>query len=252
MKTLLLEYIATCDKRSGIRYLNKRDPELWQWVLDQTDFLPNDAKPKQRVWHIVNDVYEIPMCPVDNIPVKWHENRYLEYSSLSAKARCPRVTEKRIQTYKEKTGYSHWHSNENTEGRKKYIQTCFERFNGMYPCKHPDIKSKVEQTKIKRGIIRPVEEREAREIYNEQVDNHTKESWYYHYSKINPGGLERGREYHLDHIYSRKAGFDNNVPPEVIGHWTNLRMMPGTENNGKGPRCDKTIEQLYEDYKRHK
>jgi hypothetical protein len=80
------------------------------------------------------------------------------------------------------------------------------------------------------------------------VENFTKDSWYYSYSRINPDGLERGLEYHLDHIYSRKEGFDNNVPPEIIGHWTNLQMLLANENNGKCARCDKTIEKLYEDY----
>lgn len=247
MKTLLIEYIATCDKRTGIRYLNKRNPELWQWVLDQTKFLPTDAKPKQRVWHIVNDTYKIPVCPVDSIPVKWHENRYLEYSSLSAKARCPRVTEKRIATYKAKTGFSHWHSNENTEGLASLHRTYIDRYGATRVQEFID---KTNTTKAELGIIRPVEERDAREIYNEQVKEYTKESWYYHYSKINPDGITRGRKYHLDHIYSRKAGFDDNVPAEVIGHWTNLRMMPGKKNNGKGPRCDKTLEQLFEDYEK--
>jgi len=54
--------------------------------------------------------------------------------------------------------------------------------------------------------------------------------------------------YHLDHIYSRKEGFDNDVPPEIIGHWTNLRLLPARINNGKSAGCDKTIEKLYEDY----
>ena len=199
MKTLLLEYIATCDKQFGIRYLYKREPELWKWVVEQTDFLPSDAKPKQRVWHIQNDIYEIPLCPVEGIPVKWHENRYLEYSSRSAKAKCPRVTNKRIQTYKKKTGYSHWHSKENQEGLESLRRTYVSRYGST---RVQEIIDKTNATKIDRGIIRPVEEREAREVYNEQVKEVTKESWYYHYSKINPDGIERGREFHLDHIYS--------------------------------------------------
>ena len=252
MKTILLEYLKTCDKKFGVRYLYKRNPDLWNWISIETSFLPVDAKPKQRVWHIVNNNYNVPLCPIDNVPVKWHENRYLVYSSLSAKSRCPAVTKKRIATYRDKTGHGHWHSNENKIGRKKYIATCFAKFEGMYPSAYPDIKKKIENTKIKNGIIRPREEREAREIYNEDVEIHTKHSWYYSYSKINPNGLERGKEYHLDHVYSRKAGFDNNVPAEVIGHWTNLQMLPAKINNGKGPVCDKTLQQLLEDYNCHK
>lgn len=249
MKQELLNYLETCCKRSGIRYLNKRNPELWQWVLSQTSFLPDTAKPKQRVWHVVNDVYEVPLCPVESVPVKWHENRYLEYSSLSAKAKCPKVTKKRLDTYEQKHGCRHWFSkDENPNGYARLKQTYIDRYGTTRVQEFVD---KVNETKAERGIIRPEEERSARELYNEQVEIHTKDSWYYYYSKINPDGLERGQEYHLDHIYSRKSGFDNSVPAEIIGHWTNLRLMPAKENNGKGPRCDKTLEQLYEDYNKH-
>jgi len=55
---------------------------------------------------------------------------------------------------------------------------------------------------------------------------------------------------HLDHIYSQVEGFKNNIPPDVIGHHTNLQMLTREDNGKKSGRCDKTVDQLYEDYKR--
>ena len=111
-----------------------------------------------------------------------------------------------------------------------------------------EVYDKFIETKSKNGHCRTDEEKSALELYMIEVENFTKDSWYYSFSRINPNGLERGKEYHLDHVYSRKEGFDNNVPAKVIGHWTNLQMLPAKENNGKSSKCHKTKEQLYEDY----
>jgi hypothetical protein len=251
MKQKLIEYLENSPEsynKNATRYLYKKEPELWKWILEQTMFLPGDALPKQRIWHIINEVYEIPKCPTDNIPVKWHENRYLTYSSRSAKARCLDHAKRRQESYKEKTGFNHWNSKENTEGYEKRKQTCFDNWGGVWPNATDEIYDKFIKTKSDNGHCRTDEEKSALELYMIKVEEYTKNSWYYSYSRINPNGLERGKEYHLDHIYSRKAGFDNKVPAEIIGHWTNLRLMPAEENNGKNSRCDKTIEKLYEDY----
>jgi hypothetical protein len=252
MKQKLIDYLDShptdVNGNTSTRWLNKKDPELWKWIVDQTSFLPVDAKPKQRIWHIINDVYIIPLCPIDKIPVKWWENRYLTYSSRSAKGRSPNHQAKRRKTYKERTGFDSPNSKENIKGYEKFKKTCFDNWGGVFPAKNEELNKQILNTKIERGICRTDEEKSALELYMLEVEEHTKNSWYYCYSRINPDGLERGKEYHLDHIYSRKMGFDNKVPPEIIGHWTNLRLMPGKENNGKGPRSDKTTEQLYEDY----
>lgn len=250
MKQKLIEYLENSPdsyNKNATRYLYKKDPELWKWIVKSTSFLPTTAKPKQRIWHIINDVNSIPLCPVDNIPVKWHENRYLTYSSASAKARCPEHKNRRLATYREKTGFDHWNSKENIQGYEKLKSTHLKNW-GDWSSKTDEVYNKFIETKSSNGHCRTEEEKSALEIYMLQVEEHTKNSWYYSYSRINPDGLERGKEYHLDHIYSRKAGFDNSVPPEVIGHWTNLRLIEAKINNGKSAGCDKTIEKLYEDY----
>ena len=251
MKEKLIQFLSNQPEnynKSATRYLYKKEPELWRWILESTSFLPDNAKPKQRIWHIIHDKFVVPTCPVTGEPVKWWENRYLTYSSRSAKAKSPSVVAKRMKTYIEKTGYTAWNSKSNVSGHEKFKTTVLKNWGVENPAQNETIKQKVLDTKIKNGVCRTEEEKSALEIYMSQVENFTKDSWYYSYSRINPDGLERGKEYHLDHIYSRKEGFDNNVPPEVIGHWTNLRLLPAKLNNGKSAGCDKTIEKLYEDY----
>ena len=251
MKQKLIDYLENSPEsynKNATRYLYNREPELWQWILESTAFLPNTAKPKQRIWHIINGINSIPLCPVDKIPVRWYENRYLTYSSGSAKARCLEHAKRRQITYKEKTGFDHWNSKENVESYESRKETCFENWGGVWPNATKEIYDKFLETKIANGHCRTEKEKSELEVYNEKVKLFTQDSWYYSYSRINPAGLERGKEYHLDHIYSRKAGFDNNIPAEIIGHWTNLRLLEASVNNGKSSGCDKTIEQLYEDY----
>ena len=77
----------------------------------------------------------------------------------------------------------------------------------------------------------------------------TNKNWYEKFHILNGvGPNKRSRDLHLDHIYSIAEGFVNNIPPEIIGHWTNLRLIPKIENSSKGAKCHKTQEQLFEDF----
>ncbi len=53
---------------------------------------------------------------------------------------------------------------------------------------------------------------------------------------------------HLDHNVSVHNGFKNNIPPYIIGHWTNLRLIPAKENMKKSSNNDKTLILLFDDY----
>jgi hypothetical protein len=55
--------------------------------------------------------------------------------------------------------------------------------------------------------------------------------------------------YSLDHKYSVRVGFDNNVPPKIMGHIYNLHFIPVKENSSKGTKCLITKEMLYELFK---
>lgn len=93
------------------------------------------------------------------------------------------------------------------------------------------------------------------EIFNSYKD----ECWKYTNMSIkeNPDSIDnlhlRGRvhDYQLDHIFSMKMGFISGIDPEIIGHITNLRCIPSFENNSKGEKCGKSIDELFEEYKQH-
>lgn len=59
----------------------------------------------------------------------------------------------------------------------------------------------------------------------------------------------RSREFQLDHKYSIKMGFINDIPPEIIGSIVNLEILPARLNNSKKAKCSITKKQLFQQYK---
>lgn len=102
------------------------------------------------------------------------------------------------------------------------------------------------KTKIQNGICTPKELKTEWELYIEQVTNFTTRNWKKYQSIINPNNLPRGQLYELDHKFSKTEGFINNVPPEVIGHYANLELIPKNKNRSKRTKCFITLAELYE------
>lgn len=276
MKEILLEIINT-DKtynKSATRYLYKTHPKLWQQVLDATNFLPTLALAKQRIWHILNDVWERPTCPQTGEYVKWHENRYLTFKSGSAKAtyqnklgiyknRGEVVNQKRSKSVKQ--NYI-----DNPDVFQKKIDTCMTKYGTDNPFKHPLIKEKCKTTNlekygfesnfqrpemiekfyengVKAGRITPREKRSDKRRYYDAVEYYTNLNKKKYSEKI-PDNTNGGSERSLDHIYSQFQGFKDNIPPYIIGHWTNLQMLQKSDNSAKREKCHKTKDKLFEDF----
>jgi|SRR5882672_10253776 len=283
LEIYLSKYPKGYKDKWACRKLEYTDRKLWAQILDKTNFLPNDVLPKQRVWHIINECYEIPLCPVSGKQVRWFENRYLEHFSQSDKMKDPIVRNRMANTYKDRTGYDHWldddkvikqRSNtfiknrkegkhkekrkltkeENQESRKKSRESSILKYGFDNPSKSPIIIKKIKNSlcliyhdKTYDEIISEVG-MFNKEIYYRLISEETAKTWSDHFDKINPMRLIRGNEWHLDHIYSVNAGLNNKIPPEIICHWTNLRMLHHSVNESKHNDCHKTLKQLYEDY----
>lgn len=86
--------------------------------------------------------------------------------------------------------------------------------------------------------------------YRNEVDKFTNRNCIIHADKILNLSL-RGRDFHLDHKFSVKMGFINNIDPEIIAHWSNLEIIPANKNCSKGRKCSQTLEQLLENYQRN-
>jgi hypothetical protein len=69
-------------------------------------------------------------------------------------------------------------------------------------------------------------------------------SYRQHRNSINPNKYRRGKKYHLDHIYSISDGFVNNVTPEKIGNYKNLRVITAQENLKKNKKSLMTLEEI--------
>jgi hypothetical protein len=294
MKTKLEEYLKNNTDRFNCRWLNKRDPDLWKMVVDATAFLPEDALPKQRCWHVIHDVYERPLCPVAGIETSWFENRYLAHSSSSARASSPLVHQKMVASYEARTGnIGHWSKQPEVIERKretfysnidkhrkqdfsvtraedsawyKGVQDAwteekrliFGQFiqdwqNSRTPEQKESMIEKVksywtEERRYQESLAKRKPFSVARDYYVE-VLFWTRLHWRTHHDQINPDGLERGYwTNHIDHIYSIRDGFVNAVPAEIIGHWTNLRLISRSHNQRKNYRSDMTIGELMERY----
>jgi hypothetical protein len=257
-------------KRHSSQYLYKYYPEVWQSVLELTKFLPNTAAPKQRVWHILRDIWAIPKCPETNQEVKWFDNRYLTYSSLKASRKD--VAKKLSNLTK---GDKHWRSKDTDKAKKanknftanlkagnhkpfderdrdydtivkKSKQTCLEKYGVLNGSQTKEAKEKIYQKAVERGCTRR-EERSLRRLYYDAVWKITEESWKNHFDEINPNRINRTYNA-LDHIYSIQQGFRDCIPPYIIGHYTNLRVIGLSENGIKGMRCDKSKDQLFGDF----
>lgn len=150
------------------------------------------------------------------------------------------------QTNIEKYGFAN--PSQIPEIKEKKQQTCFNNFGVYNPTQSSEVKEKTYNTLVITQRIVPREQRDEKRLYRDKVDEYTLISWNQHFSKINPKRRIRGVDSHLDHIFSISKGFFENIPPEIIGHWTNLQMLSPSENLLKGARCDKTKEELYEDY----
>ncbi len=56
------------------------------------------------------------------------------------------------------------------------------------------------------------------------------------------------KDQHIDHKLSVKFGFDNNIPPFIVGSIHNLEVIDSKLNMSKGSRCSITKEFLFESF----
>lgn len=91
---------------------------------------------------------------------------------------------------------------------------------------------------------------DKRDAYYVAVDYYTKRSIQY-MSKC-PG--KRGKQvgqFHVDHKFSKHEGFNNNIPPVIIGNVVNLQWLLAEENCSKRANCAFTKEELLLEYKNY-
>jgi len=57
---------------------------------------------------------------------------------------------------------------------------------------------------------------------------------------------KRSRKYPIDHKFSVREGFNNNIDPDIVSHWKNLEIITIVENSRKNKKCSITLNELKE------
>ena len=266
----LIENDSTYNK-SVTRYLYKTHPELWEQIVAATNFLPETALAKQRCWHIINEVYVRPTCPVTGEFLRWREKKYAPYSTMEAKNKAigqvlrnatkgdkhwrrKNPEKSKLANEKFTNGYIGGQHKPLSQRDRDYVafaqktkQTCLTRYGVSNGSQSLTGRKNNSDAQIASGRATPLHLRSLRKIYYDAVWQVTKQSWKDNFDDINPQRINRSKNA-LDHIYSVQQGFRDNIPPYIIGHWTNLRIISLSENSAKGMRCDKSQEQLFDDF----
>lgn len=72
--------------------------------------------------------------------------------------------------------------------------------------------------------------KDERHLYYLEVIRETKKQDLENLQDIEKIGVISQGGYHLDHIYPKAKGYENGIPPQLIGGIENLRVIPGLEN----------------------
>lgn len=128
---------------------------------------------------------------------------------------------------------------------ERIIKTRAERYGSDYK----SIVNKTKKTQIANGRWVDPSLKPRWQQYKELVRKLTAKNYKRYKHIINPTNLQVGTcEWTIDHIYSVRHGFENNVPAEVIASVPNLRMLWHIENKQKHIRSDHSLEFLYEEW----
>jgi len=98
-------------------------------------------------------------------------------------------------------------------------------------------------TKVKKGQIVDPKSKTDYELYRRAVWRFSNRSY-----KMYLFEQKRDRHNHLDHVLSIVDGFNNNVPPEIMGSIHNLRIIDGKSNRHKSYRSEITVSELLEKF----
>ena len=284
MKEDLFNYFITDNKsgkKCTERWLSKNNFELWNEIINWCD-INNIANLefKRKVYHYVSNCIEIPVCLNCQKEVKYKRfiDGYQKYCSSFCQNNCKIAKGKWLESWKNGNSNNEHIINRNKtilekygnfEEYKSYLQksvkkTCLEKYGVEYVTqtnfykekrkevlleKYGDDKfnnpDKTRTTRIKNGTQINDEVIEGFSDYKTVVMNRTITIYRNNKIIINPKNLKRSKkEYHIDHLFSIKQGFLQNIPIEIITHPCNLQMIYYKDNLKKQDECWITKDEL--------
>jgi hypothetical protein len=163
------------------------------------------------------------------------------------------------------------YGDENYNNRKKSSQTCLELYGSKSPLESREILDKIKETNLKRyGFENHSSNAEQQkklseaktgmkyedyvsqlpefENYKRLVTKVTNQQPIHLLENFNKNRGKSESDYQLDHMFSKREGFLQNIDPEIIGNICNLKFIPARENISKGKDCSISKEVLAEKY----
>lgn len=207
------------------RITTKKIAHINEDIIKSTPHLNSNASIQERCFNIINNMNSLPLCKCGNTVESFSrlQTGYRKYCSINCAVKYTREQNPHIELK-----------------RKEKIRETF---------KHIPLDIKLEKakrvlkTRIKNGVNLPVEMKKDYAIYHRAVWKLTNRLDI----KILQFSDLRGRTtYHLDHIFSIKEGFENNILPTYIANINNLRFIPAIDNCIKSSKSHMSKQMLSE------
>lgn len=284
MKEDLFKYFTTDNisgKKCTEKWLFKNNYKLYNMIINWCN--ENNLEKiefKRKVYHYINDTTEIPLCIVckDSVKYKRLKDGYQSYCSQKCQYLCEISKDNWLKSWKNNNSNNEHIVNRNKTILEKYgdsnsykkiinnkkVENSLKKYgveyvmqtelykenrkkslNEKYGSDTYNNPNKTRETRINNGTQINDEIINSFIEYKKCANNITLTIYRNNKKYINPNNLKRGiKSYHLDHKYSIKQGFLNNLPIEIITHPCNLHLIEHKENLKKQDNCWITKEEL--------
>lgn len=143
------------------------------------------------------------------------------------------------------TKYGVEHNMQTTDSLNKRVQTYIERYGVDHPNKSQELQNIRRKRAELKGEWIPLDQLDPYLFYCRMVWKFTNQQNINSLHNSHLRGHSRDQSaFSLDHKFSIKAGFLQNIPPFIIGHISNLEFIPNKENSRKRDKCSVSLENL--------
>lgn len=217
----------------------------------------------EKIYWIINDIsYYFKFCKYENCPnpiTKFSQQQYIQdfccYSCNSKHQLTIRENpfsgkigmERRKKGMFKKYGVDH---NMKTEfSLNARVETYIKNYGVDNPNKSKTVRDKTRKTNEINGVWLTQEKMDSYYLYSRLVWSVTNKQPLKDLQNFeNRKHAIHNDAFSLDHKFSIKEGFCQNIPPYIIGNIINLEFIPSKLNSSKREKCSISKEQLFRDF----
>lgn len=151
MKNIIETYIFKNNRYINVafskksKYKKENMLRVYDYILEQTSFLPDTVSIKERLYCITNNITERVRCSCGKY-VRFVKNRYQKYCSVACNGKDVETIEKRKQTCIEKYGCEF--SSQSTDIKNRIKKTNVQKYGVENAMQNKEIAKKSQKTKL--------------------------------------------------------------------------------------------------------